>query len=95
MFVRYLLSHLLVGCVGGLVATAGLIATNVGSLGELMQHSEGGWLDAALLAVGLSGTFGSAAIGCAITQIGEDEVNIGGCCGPNARKRSRRANEPE
>ena len=49
MFVRYLLSHLLVGCVGGLVATAGLIATDVGSLGELMQHSEGGWLAAALL----------------------------------------------
>jgi hypothetical protein len=64
----------MVGCVGGLVATAGLIATDVGSLGDLMQHCEGGWLAAALLTMGLSGTFGSAAIGCAITQIGEDEV---------------------
>ena len=73
MFVRYLLSHLVVGCVAGLVATAGLIATDVGSLGYLMQHSEDGWLAAVLLAVGLSGTFGSTAIGCAITQIGEGE----------------------
>ena len=52
MFVRYLLSHLVVGCVAGLVATAGLIATDVGSLGDLMQHSKDGWLAAALLAVG-------------------------------------------
>ena len=74
MFVRYLLSHLMVGCVGGLVATAGLIATDVGSLRELMQHTEDGWLAAALLIMGLCGTFGLAAIGCAITQIGEDEV---------------------
>jgi len=75
MFVRYLLSHLLAGCLGGLLATAGLIATDVGSLGYLMQHSEDGWLAAALLALGLSGTFGSAAIGCAISQIGEDADN--------------------
>ena len=75
MFVRYLLSHLMVGCVGGLVATAGLIATDVGSLGDLMQHSKDGWLAAALLTMGLSGTFGSAAIGCAITQMAKGEVD--------------------
>ena len=75
MFVRYLLSHLMVGCVGGLVATVGLIATDVGSLGDLMQHSEDGWLAAALLTVGLSGTFGSAAIGCAVTQMAKGEVD--------------------
>jgi hypothetical protein len=74
MFARYLLSHLVVGCVGGLVAIAGLTATDVGSLGDLMKHSENGWLAAALFTVGLSGTFGAVAIGSAITQIGEDEV---------------------
>jgi hypothetical protein len=69
--VRYLLSHLVVGCMSGLVATAGFIATDVGSLRDLMQQCKGGWLAAALLAVGLSGTFGVAAMGCAISQIGE------------------------
>jgi len=76
MFVRYLLSHLVIGCVAGLVATAGLIATNVGSLGYLMQHSKDGWLAAALLAVGLCGTFGSTAIGCAVTQMAKGEVDV-------------------
>jgi hypothetical protein len=56
----------MVGCVGGLVATAGLIATDAGSLGDLMQHNEDGWLAAVPLTMGLSGIFGSAAIGCAI-----------------------------
>jgi len=74
MFVRYLLSHLMVGCVGGLVATIGPKQPNVGSLGDLMRHSEDGWSASSLLTIGLSGTFGSAATGCAITQIGEDEV---------------------
>jgi len=74
MFVRFLLLHFVAGWMGGLVTTAGLLATDVGSLRELVQHSQDGWLAAALLAVGLSGTFGSAAIGCAITQIGGGEV---------------------
>jgi hypothetical protein len=68
MFVRFLLLHLVAGGMGGLVMTAGLLATDVASLRELVQHSQDGWLAVALLAVGLSGTFGAAAIGCAINS---------------------------
>lgn len=63
------------------MATAGLIATDVGSLGDLMQHNEDGWLAAALLTVGLSGASGSAAMAARSlksakmrSEIGEDEV---------------------
>ncbi|HEY2618803.1 MAG TPA: hypothetical protein VGI78_15795 [Acetobacteraceae bacterium] len=69
---RYLVPHLLAGCIGGLAAAWGLIATNLGSLRDLMMNSPDGWLAAALLSFGFAVTFGSAAIGAAIMQIDSD-----------------------
>jgi hypothetical protein len=71
--IRYLLPHLLAGCIGGLVAAAGLVVCNVGGLRELILHSEDGWLAYALLSFGFVVTFGSAAIGHAVISIGFDE----------------------
>ena len=68
---RYVLPRLLAGCIGGLVAAWGLIASNLGSLRDLMMNSPDGWLAAALLSFGFVVTFGSAAIGGAIMQLGD------------------------
>ncbi len=70
--VRYLLSPLAAGCLAGLTAACGVIATNVGSLRDLMLHTQGGWLAAALFACMFALTFGCAATGWAIMQIGSD-----------------------
>jgi hypothetical protein len=71
--VRYVLPHLLAGCLGGVVASVGLVATNLGSLRDLMLHTDGGWIAFGLLTFGLVVTFGSVAIGSAIMTIGESE----------------------
>src|SRR4051794_10709792 len=42
--IRYVVPHLLAGCLGGAVASVGLVATNLGSLRDLMLHTNGGWL---------------------------------------------------
>jgi hypothetical protein len=70
---RYVLPHLAAGCAGGLVAMAGVVATNVGSLRDLILHTQGGWLAGALLTFGFVATFGSAALGRAIMQLGQDK----------------------
>jgi len=67
--IRYVVPHLLAGCLGGAVASVGLVATNLGSLRDLMLHTNGGWLAFALLTFGMVMTFGSAAIGGAIMSI--------------------------
>jgi hypothetical protein len=71
--VRYVLPHLAAGCLAGLTAASGIVATNVGSLRDLMLHTQGGWLAAVLLAFGFASTFGCAAVGRAVMQIGADE----------------------
>jgi hypothetical protein len=70
---RYVLPHLAAGCIGGALAAAALVASNVGSLRDLVLHTDGGWLAAALLTFGFVLTFGSAAIGHAIMRLGADE----------------------
>lgn len=70
---RYILPHLLAGCLAGLVAAGGIVVTNLGSLLDLMMHSEQGWIGGLLLAVGFVVTFGSAAVGRAIIRIGEPD----------------------
>ncbi len=69
---RYVLPHMLAGCVAGLVAAAGIVACNVGGLRDLILHAEGGWLAYALLSFGFVVTFGSAAIGHAVIRLGEE-----------------------
>ena len=71
--VRYVLPHLTAGCLAGLTAAGGLVATNVGSLRDLILHTQGGWLAGALLICGFAMTFGCAAAGHAIMQIGLEE----------------------
>ncbi|HET7882021.1 MAG TPA: hypothetical protein VFL55_14135 [Acetobacteraceae bacterium] len=70
---RYLLPHFAAGCLAGLVAAAAIVATDLGSLLALMQHSPEGWLGGVLLAFGFVVTFGSVAVGSAIQQIGQQE----------------------
>jgi hypothetical protein len=70
---RYILPHLLAGCIAGVVAASAVVATNLGSLRDLILHTDGGWLAFALLAMGFGLTFGSAAIGAAIMAIGQSE----------------------
>jgi hypothetical protein len=67
--VRYLLPHLAAGCAAGLIAAGTVVATDLGSLLVLMQHSRDGWLAGLLLAFGFVVTFGSAAVGAAIQQL--------------------------
>jgi hypothetical protein len=72
-FARYLLSHLLAGCLGGVIAATVMVGTNTGSLHDLILHAEGGPLAFALLAFGFAGTFGSAAVALGIMTIGQAE----------------------
>jgi len=70
---RYVLPHLLAGCLAGVVASVGMVATNLGSLRDLVLNTDGGWVAFALLTFGLVVTFGSIAIGGAIMAIGSRE----------------------
>jgi hypothetical protein len=69
---RFVLPHLAAGCLGGLTAAGVIIATNLGSLRDLIEHAQDGWLGGALLAFGFAVTFGAAAIGRAIDQIAQE-----------------------
>jgi hypothetical protein len=71
--VRYVLPHFISGCVGGVIVAIGMVVTNIGSLGDLVLHVDGGWLGFALLTLGCALTFGSIAIGSAIMSIGRAE----------------------
>jgi len=71
--VRYVIPHLLAGCIAGVVAAIGFVATNLGSLGDLIMHTDGGWIAFALLTLGFVVTFGSVAIGGAIMAIGKSD----------------------
>jgi hypothetical protein len=70
---RYVLPHLIAGCLGGLVAAAGLVATNLGSLRDLILHGQHGWVAGLLLAFGFVLTFGYAAIAHAIGRLAREE----------------------
>ena len=70
---RYVLPHLLAGCLAGVVASVGLVASNLGSLRDLVLNTDGGWIAFGLLTFGLVVTFGSIAIGGAIMAIGSRE----------------------
>jgi hypothetical protein len=70
---RYILPHLLAGCLAGVVASVGLVATNVASLRDLVVNTQGGWIAFALLTFGLVVTFGSIAMGGAIMAIGSGD----------------------
>ena len=71
--IRFMLQACLAGCLAGLVAVAGLLALDVGSLGTLVLGPAGGLVPLLLLAAGFMITFGSAAIGAAVMSLGEDE----------------------
>ncbi len=69
---RHVLPHWAAGCIAGVVAAFGIVATNLGSLCDLILHADDGWLAFALLTFGLVVTFASAAIGGAIMALGRD-----------------------
>jgi hypothetical protein len=70
--VRYILLPMLADSIAGLVAVAGLLALDVGSLRTLIIDTQQDYLAAALLCSGFMATFGSAAIGGAVMSLGED-----------------------
>jgi len=74
--VRYVLPHLLAGCIAGVVAACGMVGTNLGSLRDLVINTEGGWLAFALLTFGMVVTFGSVAIGVAIMGLDWDSDGL-------------------
>lgn len=69
----YLLPHWAAGCIGGVVAATLLVASNLGSLRDLMWATQGGRIAFALLVFGFVVTFGSIAIGGAIMALADDE----------------------
>ncbi len=69
-FYLYLLRHGLGGVLGGLVACGGVLAFDVGGLGTLILGSQSPILALFMLFFGFSVTFGSAAMGAALIQIG-------------------------
>ena len=69
--VRYVLPHWLAGCIAGVVGATAVVASNLGSLRDLVLHTEGGWLAFALLVFGFVVTFSSIAVGGAIMQLGD------------------------
>lgn len=70
--VRYMVLPGLAGALGGLVAVAGLLFLDVGSLGTLVLGPAGGLVPVGLLSAGFMITFGSAAIGASIMSLGTD-----------------------
>jgi hypothetical protein len=71
--IRYVVPHWLAGCAAGVIAATALVATNLGSLRDLMWNTQGGWLGFVLLVFGFVVTFGSIAIGAAIMSLSEDD----------------------
>ena len=69
---RYVLSHLIAGCLAGVVAALMLFATNIGSLRDLVLQTSGGFLALGLLTFGCVVTFGSIAVGHAVMTMGDD-----------------------
>ncbi len=67
---RFIVLPGIAGSLAGLVAVAGLLMLDVGSLGTLVLGSGGGVVPVVLLSAGFMITFGSAAIGAAIMAIG-------------------------
>ena len=70
---RYVLPHLATGCIAGVVAAVGVVASNLGSLRDLVLTTQGGWLAFALLVFGFVVTFGSVAIGGAIMSLADND----------------------
>ena len=67
---RFIVLPGLAGSLAGLVAVAGLLALDVGSLGTLALGPSGGVVPVAMLSAGFAITFGSAAIGASVMAMG-------------------------
>ncbi|HIJ62643.1 MAG TPA: hypothetical protein HPQ04_08140 [Rhodospirillaceae bacterium] len=71
--ISFLLRHLLVGVVGGLLFGGLILAFDIGHLRTLAGESANGLLSLGLLFFGLAVTFGSLGMGVGIMSQGEDE----------------------
>lgn len=71
--VRFIILPGLAGSIAGLVALAGLLALDVGSLRTLVLGPSGGIVPLGMLCVGFIITFGSAAIGAAVMAMGDHD----------------------
>jgi hypothetical protein len=69
----FLLTHLLLGTLGGFLFGVGVLWADIGSLRTLIAGAEDGILYAILLFFGLFITFGSVGMGIGIMSLGEDK----------------------
>ena len=72
--VRFIVLPGLAGAIAGLVALAGLLALDVGSLRTLVLGPAGGIVPLGMLCAGFVITFGSAAIGAAVMAMGDTDA---------------------
>ena len=70
--VRFLVRHLVVGLGAAVLFGGLLVLADVGGLRRLAAADESGWLYLALLFFGLSVTFGSAAMGVSVMNLGRE-----------------------
>jgi hypothetical protein len=67
---RFLARHCATGVVAGLSLMLGLIWTDVGRIGSLMDNSEIGWIAMLMLSAGFAGTGGAVGMGVAVMALG-------------------------
>jgi hypothetical protein len=70
--VRFLVRHLVVGLIAAGLFGGLLIAADVGGLRRMAAADADGWLYLALLFFGLAVTFGSAAMGVSVMNLGQE-----------------------
>ncbi len=70
--VRFLVRHLTVGLGAAVLFGGLLILADVGGLRRLAAADENGWLYLLLLFFGLAVTFGSAAMGVSVMNLGRE-----------------------
>ena len=70
--VRFLMRHLVVGLAAAAMFGGLLVAADVGGLRRLAAAEADGWLYLTLLFFGLAVTFGSAAMGVSVMNLGRE-----------------------
>lgn len=71
--IRFLARHAATGAAAGLATLLGLVWTDVGRIGTLMDRSEVGWIYYVMIAVAFATTGAAVGMGVAIMAMGKDD----------------------
>ena len=71
--IRFLARHCATGVAAGLSLMLGLVWTDVGRIGTLMDNSDVGWVAMLMLAGGFAGTGGAVGMGVAVMALGRED----------------------